>query len=56
MHSAILSPKIATVNVEYDSRGQRTVKSFTDNFAARRFYIAKSKAGANPKVVSASLK
>lgn len=56
IHSAILAPKVAAVTVEYDAKGQRVRKEFTDVFASRRFYLAKSKAGANPKIVSASLK
>lgn len=40
-----------TVPVEYDSRGQRTTKQFPDAYQARRFYTAKDKAGANPKVI-----
>lgn len=56
MHSTLLSPKIASVTVEYDANGKRKEKTFTDAFASRRFYVAKSKAGANPKVKAASLK
>lgn len=50
--SAILTPKIKQVVVEYTTRGQRVTKVFTDVFASRRFYIAKSKAGADPKIVA----
>lgn len=38
------------VAVEYDSRGARVTKQFPDEYAARRFYVAKAKVGANPKV------
>lgn len=39
------------VAVEYDSRGVRTIKTFPNAWQARSFYIAKCKAGRNPKVV-----
>lgn len=39
------------VGVEYDAKGKRVTKVFADAYAARRFYGAKLKAGANPKVV-----
>jgi len=40
------------VTVEYSSRGKRVRKTFENSIhAARRFYIAKAKAGANPKVL-----
>jgi hypothetical protein len=38
------------VIVEYDSRGKRVTKRFPDAFKARAFYLAKFKAGCNPKV------
>jgi len=38
------------VAIEYDKRGERTRKVFTDHYAARRFYVAKDKAGCNPSV------
>lgn len=40
-------PRVA---VEYTSRGRRVEKVFDDAFEARRFYCAKSKAGACPAV------
>jgi len=40
-----------SVAVEYTARGQKTVKTFEDMYAARRFFVAKEKAGAAPKVV-----
>lgn len=56
MNSPILSPKVKTVAVEYDGpNGKRLTKVFSDVFASRRFYVAKSKAGKNPRVTSASL-
>jgi len=39
------------VRIEYDSRGKRSSKTFTDHYAARRFYAAKDKAGKHPKVI-----
>ncbi|WP_425397470.1 hypothetical protein [Aeoliella sp.] len=38
------------VVIEYDCRGRRTSKTFTDEFAARRFYATKLKSGCNPRV------
>jgi len=42
---------IVPVTVEYTARGRRVTKTFADAYAARRFYAAKFKAGANPRVV-----
>lgn len=39
------------VRVEYDSRCKRASKTFDDPYAARRFYVAKLKAGKNPRVL-----
>lgn len=39
-----------TIYVEYDKRGGRATKPFTDAYAARRFWVAKDKAGKRPKV------
>jgi hypothetical protein len=39
------------VTLEYTSRGKRVRKTFDDMYAARRFYAAKLRAGADPKVV-----
>jgi hypothetical protein len=36
--------------VEYDSRGSRASKTFTDHYEARRFYASKLKAGKHPSV------
>jgi hypothetical protein len=36
--------------IEYDSRGQRESKAFTDHYKARRFYASKFKQGKNPTV------
>lgn len=41
------------VAVEYDCRGKRVSKTFKCCFAARRFYVAKSKANRNPAVKAA---
>lgn len=54
MNSRLLNPLPTAVVVEYDARGGRVRKTFADYFAARRFYLAKAKAGANPAVVSAA--
>jgi hypothetical protein len=40
------------VAVEYTSRGKRVTKTFPDAYAAKRFYTAKHRAGANPRVVA----
>lgn len=40
-----------TVTVEYTARGTRTSKTFPTMTAARRFYIAKTAAGAEPRVL-----
>ena len=37
--------------VEYDFRGRRVRKAFTDIYEARQFYLAKNREGRNPKVV-----
>lgn len=42
------------VTVEYDAAKRRVSKTFTDPFEARRFYVAKAKAGKNPKVINPS--
>lgn len=49
-----ISNRTPPVAVEYDARGKRATKQFTDCYAARRFYVAKLKAGKNPKVKGAS--
>lgn len=46
-----LAPADQTTSVEYTSRGKRVVQTFSCMFAARRFYSAKFKAGAEPHVV-----
>ena len=50
----VFRPKPEAIAIEYDSRGQRVCKQFTDHWEARRFYTAKDKAGKNPKVVRTS--
>jgi len=47
----MISTRAPGCGVEYTARGVRVVKRFTDAYAARRFYVAKLKAGADPKVV-----
>lgn len=43
--------KPTPVTVEYDGRnGTRVRREFPDAYSARRFYTAKSRAGANPRV------
>jgi len=39
------------VVIEYDLRGRRVTKTFTNAFAARRFWISKDKLGRNPRVL-----
>lgn len=42
--------KETNITVSYEKRGRREYKHFTDAYAARRFYVAKFKAGRAPKV------
>lgn len=44
-HKAV---RLFRIQVEYDCRGGRACKLFTDQFAARRFCVAKFKAGKRP--------
>lgn len=52
---SVLNQRILSVTVEYDDgkRNERVRRTFSCPFAARRFYVAKSKAGRNPRVVTA---
>jgi DNA invertase Pin-like site-specific DNA recombinase len=50
--SASRIPPTPPVIVEYDCRGKRTQKTFEDAYAARRWFVAKDKAGRNPRIVS----
>lgn len=45
----ILRPGVPVV-IEYDRGNQRATKRFTDAYAARRFWLAKLKAGKRPTV------
>lgn len=45
-----ISNRLPPVRVEYDRGGKRVARTFTDAYAARRFYAAKQKAGRNPTV------
>ena len=47
-----ISNRLPSVTVEYDSRGKRVSKEFTDAYAARRFYITKSREGKNPHIIT----
>jgi hypothetical protein len=47
-----ISSRTPAVIVEYDMRGGRAQKLFTDAYLGRRFFVAKDKAGKNPKVVN----
>lgn len=38
------------ISVEYDKGNERAVKTFDDPYEARRFFVAKLKAGKRPKV------
>lgn len=44
-----MTPSI-NITVSYEKRGRREYKHFTDAYAARRFYVAKFKAGRAPRV------
>ena len=44
--------KTFRVFVEYDCRGQRTLKEFSDVYAARRFAMTKEKAGKRPQYIN----
>lgn len=46
-----ISTRQPGATVEYDCKGKRVRKFFADAFAAKTFYIAKDKAGKNPRVV-----
>lgn len=50
MQNQPISTRLPSVAVEYDNRGQRVRKEFTDAYAARRFYTQKMKDGKNPQV------
>ena len=41
-----------TISIEYDRHGTRAIKTFTNLYESRRFYIAKDKAGKNPTIVN----
>jgi hypothetical protein len=47
---AAISGRSPAVKVEYDARGERRSKVFSNPYEARRFYTAKLKANANPAV------
>ena len=38
------------IAIEYDRRGQRARKVFTDHYEAKRFYVLKDKQGKRPSV------
>jgi hypothetical protein len=46
--------KPTAIVVEYDGRGVRVRRTFPDAITARRFYSAKVKAGARPRVLVAA--
>ena len=48
--SKSISNRMPPVVVEYDCRGERKSKRFSDPYEARRFYAAKFKANKNPMV------
>ena len=45
-----ISDRMPRVKIEYDCRGQRKTKPFTDPYQARQFYMAKLREGKNPAV------
>lgn len=47
-----ISTRQPEVTVEYDCRGKRTTKHFTDAHQAKRFYTTKERAGKRPKLVA----
>jgi DNA invertase Pin-like site-specific DNA recombinase len=44
----------SAVTVEYDGTNRRVAQTFDDLYAARRFYVAKDKAGKHPRVIGAN--
>lgn len=46
--------RVTSVSVEYDGKVGRVVKQFSSASAAKRFYVAKDKAGKHPKIVGAT--
>jgi hypothetical protein len=44
--------KPQAVCVEYDVRGERVRRTFSNEYAARRFWILKDRAGKRPAVVA----
>lgn len=50
MKSNINPRPVEPIAIEYDYRRKRARKVFTDHYAARRFYVAKYKAGKRPRV------
>ena len=46
---SIMRP-IEPVAIEYDCRGKRVIKTLANAYEAKRFWMAKDKAGKNPKV------
>lgn len=49
--SQAISTRLPEVTIEYDCRGHRVTRHFVNAWEGRSFYVAKSKAGKNPKVV-----
>ncbi len=49
-----LPPPPSNVAVEYDQRGKRVTKQFTNAYEARRFYVRMLKANRNPLVKKGS--
>ncbi len=45
-----ISDRMPRVKIEYDCRGRRKTKPFTDPYQARQFYMAKLREGKNPAV------
>ncbi|MEQ8790244.1 MAG: hypothetical protein RIC55_28370 [Pirellulaceae bacterium] len=55
-NSQPISNRSPEVSVAYDRDGERVSKTFADPYEARRFYVAKEKAGANPEVAQPRLR
>jgi len=51
-----ISGRCPAVVIEYDCRDTRKMKRFENPFEARRFWIAKDKAGKNPRVRKGDLR
>jgi hypothetical protein len=51
VESKPISGRTASVYVEYDCRGERKRRLFTNAYKARQFYCTKDKCGKHPAVI-----